>query len=176
MSCRKTAAPWPVHARPTRLATPRERAEQGRICFPRLAHRRPGKPPGPHPGTWEFLAHGNSRLTGFPLRDATDPRADTSPLSAGRLAQSDQPGISHLIGASGISAMEHAHMHCEHPGQNVSTVSQISLKLVSNCFNISQFSLKYVSNVKKVSIETVTKRYLPMFNLRHFAALSNRSQ
>ena len=37
-------------------------------------------------------------------------------------------------------------LHYEPLGQNVSTVSQISLKLVSNYFNRSQYSLKYVSD------------------------------
>ena len=36
--------------------------------------------------------------------------------------------------------------HYEPPEQNVSTVSQISLKLVSNCLKRSPFSLKYVSD------------------------------
>ena len=39
-----------------------------------------------------------------------------------------------------------AKLHYEPLGQNVSTLSQISLKLVSNCLKISQFSLKYVSD------------------------------
>ena len=36
--------------------------------------------------------------------------------------------------------------HYEPPGHNVSIVTQISLKLVSNCLKRSQFSLKYVSD------------------------------
>ena len=42
--------------------------------------------------------------------------------------------------------MIHEGYQYEPPGQNVSTVSQISLKLVSNCLKRSQFSLKYVSD------------------------------
>ena len=45
---------------------------------------------------------------------------------------------SHSIGKINYS-------HYEPPGQNVSTMSQVSLKLVSNCFKTSLFSLNLVS-------------------------------
>ena len=54
-------------------------------------------------------------------------------------------GYHHLINCQ-LMIYSNTLSHYESPGQNYSPVSQISLKLVSNCLKRSQFSLKYVSD------------------------------